>query len=252
MLRAASFALVLAFSAAACGGSNTPAANPTPTPVPATNDPPEIIVATVTPPTGLVWLTTFTAHAEARDADGDALAFAWKNVQGNPVKGAASNGGADIAFTVSLWPDDEENGLTPFTLTVTDGKGGSSSAKVVFEWRVLRGTLVGSIGDQPFSLYVEQEKAILTGGLISGLVNGRDDCAGTSDTSDPGTIDAQGNFQIRFKCKQDLGNVTLVGQFTSDRRLVGTANGAGLRGEPFEFHAPPYEPVRPSRHGHRQ
>jgi hypothetical protein len=245
MLRAAPLALVLALSAAACGGSNTPAPSPTPVPDPATNRAPEIIVATVTPPTGLVWLTTFTAHAEARDADGDALAFAWKNVHGNPVKGAAFNGGADIAFTVSLWPDDEENALSPFTLTVTDGKGGSSSVKVEFAWRVLGGSLVGSIGDQPFSLYVEQEKAILTNGSINGLVNGRDNCAGRSDTSEQGAIDAQGNFQIRFKCKQDLGNLTLVGQFTTDKRLVGTADGAGLRGKPFEFHRPPSDPYEP-------
>jgi hypothetical protein len=239
MLRTVSFALVVALAISACGGNGTPAPTPTPTPVP-TNHPPEIVVATIGPPNGLVWLTTFTAHAEARDADGDALTFAWKTEHGIPVTGTASNGGADIAFVVTQ--EDEENGLTPFTLTVTDGKGGSSSVKVAFAWRLLRGSLVGAIGAQPFSIGLDQDQSTVIGQYLDGLANGRDDCEGTSDTSEPGTIDAPGNFRVRFKCKQNLGNIALVGQYTADFRLIGTADGAGFRGEPFEFHPIPYEP----------
>ena len=55
-----------------------------------------------------------------------------------------------------------------------------------------------------------------------------------SDPAGAGTIDAQGNFRIRFKFAKDLPDITLVGN-AFQGKLTGVAYGAGVDGQQFVF-----------------
>src|SRR5687768_17531920 len=198
MRTARTITMLVACCATACGGSGTSSSTVGPTAVPAGNRAPELVAATVTPGTGgWSYLTTYAAHAEARDPDGDSVTFAWKDWKGLPVEGTVANSGADIVFT-SRGFDEEPRNVSPFTLTVTDSTGASTTVTVKFDNLYLRYTRFrGRIGDRVgYSLLLNQTKASLTG-LI------RDprafDEQGQSDPGDSATIDALGNFRIRFK-----------------------------------------------------
>src|SRR6059036_6051 len=61
--------------------------SPSPGPV-APNEAPRIVAAAIAPSLGVVGLTTFTAHVEARDPDGDPLSIAWSDGAGHVVSDA--------------------------------------------------------------------------------------------------------------------------------------------------------------------
>lgn len=230
MLGARSIVALLACSAAGCSGTNTPASNLAPTTIPTANRPPEIVTAAVTPASGgWTYLTTFSVHAGARDPDGDALTITWTSFTGKPLQGTVTNAGADIVFTVE-WESEPINS-GPLTLTVTDARGASTtSGRIFFDHQYFRNAkLRGRIGNKDgIYLLLNQTKASLTG-TIMGLGGG-----GVSDAAGPGTIDAQGNFRIRFKFARDLEDITLVGNAFKGQ-LTGIAYGRGVEGERFVF-----------------
>src|SRR5262249_25089871 len=80
--RATGFGLVCVLIISACGDGThmTPTTPTPPTPTPpaaGTNQAPQILRTTVTPTLGVMDLTTFTAHVDAQDADGDRLKYTW-------------------------------------------------------------------------------------------------------------------------------------------------------------------------------
>jgi hypothetical protein len=150
-----------------CGGngSTSPTAFPSPSPT-GVNRPPEITGASITPSAG-GWrdLTTYTAHVDARDPDGERLTYAWTNYRGEPVEGVFSNGGADVSFTVQSFPGDFFKNVGPLTVTVNDPRGGSASSRIQFEARHFgNDRFLGRIGNVEYVwLYLNQ-----TGGALSG------------------------------------------------------------------------------------
>jgi hypothetical protein len=166
MLTRSSVVLFLTLIAAACGGSNGSTSPTVPSPSPTgINRPPEIVAASVTPATGgWHYLTTFSAHIDARDPDGDRLTYAWTDWKGQPVDGAFSNGGADVSFTAQGFQTPQKN-VGPLTIIVTDARGGSSSTKIEFEQRYLRSQVfTGRLGRfESVRLMLTQAGASLSG-----------------------------------------------------------------------------------------
>lgn len=238
-MRTSPFIVPVVIWMAACGGSNgstSPTAVPTPSPS-GVNRPPEIVAASITPATGgWHYLTTYAAHIEARDPDGDRLIYSWTDWRGQSVDGVFSNGGTDVSFTAQGFQTLQKN-VGPLTITVTDPRGGSANATLQFEARYLRHQRFrGRIGNVDYvHLLLDQ-----TNDALSGLFHDprRDLLAppAQSDPASPGRIDAQGNFTIHFNVPR-LGRLTLVGQVSDGYRyqLTGTAHGAGFAGDAFTF-----------------
>lgn len=189
---------------AACGSPTTP----TPTPVPPTpsNHNPAIYQASITPDVGMKHLTVFHFDSQATDQDGDPLTFRW-TLGNNP-------------------PQDTQTFATPFNaagtaqalLTVSDGKGGTSTATTnTVTIRSLDGIWRSSqtpIPNWAFVLSLVQNGGVVTGGYNDNAVG-----AGVTDPGEPGTVDANGSFNIRIK---------VTGQALGDFYLRGTLDASGL------------------------
>jgi hypothetical protein len=200
----------------ACGGG-TPAPAPTaPTsPTPSPNQTPQIVSATISPSLGVRDLTTFTAHVDARDPDADPLSVSWSGL-GTGTVGTS----ADLTFKAG------EQGA-PLTVRVTDSKGATASAKIDFVVGDLNRSFDGywgGIGDagHGFNFFMD---LVRTGTTVTGTFTDYLDHShhGSVDSAEPGQIDAQGRFRIRFK-------VTSVGDFTFTGQLVPYAYGSPVAG----------------------
>jgi len=220
-----------------CGcGARTPTtptnsgSGPSPAP-PSANRAPEIVGVTITPPLGVIGLTTMSVHVDARDPDGDALTYTW--LQANAV-GPDS---ADYSF--------QTPGATPSRIRVTDSGGLSATAAVPpHEWANLN-ALDGFFGQQDwlsFALDLNQTGTILTGRFVDWDINDYD---GTIDPAQPGTIDAAGHFRMRIKSGAG-DDMLFIGQLVlgNDVRFLpgnpgfmgkGTVVGGRHNGQSFTF-----------------
>ena len=195
-----------------CGGTSTttPASPPPTSPSPAAPSPnraPEILSVSVTPSLGVVGLTTFRAHVDARDPDGDPLSIVWSDAGRRRIGDSA-----DLAFQAG-----HEVG-SPLTVTVTDGKGGTATTKADFiAGDITCGSCAGYVdfGPKPLQYFGMQLSGTRTGMVTGTIVDYNDPRTyrfGTTDPAEPGRIDASGRFRIRFKFPLYGGDFVFDGQ----------------------------------------
>ena len=193
-----------------CGGTSTVTpASPTPTPpsppAPSPNRAPETLSVSITPSLGVVGLTTFKAHVDARDPDGDPLSIVWSDVARRPV-----GDNADLTFKAG------HDVGSPLTVTVTDGKGGTATTKADFiAGDITCGSCAGyfDFGPNPLRYFGMQLRG--TGTTVTGSItdyNVYPYQVGTTDPAGPGQIDDSGRFRIRFKFPLYGGDFVFDGQ----------------------------------------
>jgi len=108
--------IVSSITAGACrsSGATTPAASPSLSP--AANHPPR--VRALCNPCTVAAGRTVTLNADAQDADGDTLTYAWT---------APSGTAAAASSKQTTWTAPSADGPVPITVRVSDGRGGIAS-----------------------------------------------------------------------------------------------------------------------------
>lgn len=211
------FPLVLALTIAGCGGDSgggSPTSPTTPTPpTTPTNRSPVITSWNITP-FGIQSLTTFQFSAVASDPDGDALVYSW-DIASNAFTGSSGS----ITFS--------NGGTWTARITVTDGKGGSTTDSRTF----VVGTMTGSWRGT-YSVWIFTSDLTQVGGLITGTYSDQDG-AGRLDPASANTIDANGNVKLRYK-QATFSDFTFTGTMDSTgRKVTGVVNGSGYTNTPF-------------------
>lgn len=207
----------------ACGGDSgggspsspsTPTAPTTPTtPTAPTNRAPVITSWNITP-FGIQSLSSFQFSAVANDPDGDSVTYSW-DIAGNAFTGSSGS----ITFS--------NGGTWTARITVTDGKGGSTTDSRTFVCGTMTGSWRGTFGTWIFTSDLTQ-----AGGLITGTYS---DQAGVGklDPASPNTIDANGNVKLRYK-QSVWSDFTFTGTMDSTgRKITGVVNGSGYVNTPF-------------------
>ena len=210
----------------ACGGGgstpNSPTAPPTTTP-PAANRAPVINGISVNPTFGIATFTSYTFSSNASDPDNDTLTYTW-DLAGNARTGASQT----IVFS--------SGGNGTGTLTVADGRGGSTTQGVNFVSATGSGNWSASVpfstGPRPMSLSLTQSS---TSGAITGTWGVPS--LGTTGNLDPAVqngIDANGRVVLRFKITQGgaFNDFTFTGQMQQNgTSIVGNVSGSGFGGQ---------------------
>lgn len=207
-------------SLVACNSSGPTTPDPTPTPTPQPNRAPVVTSVLATPTFGIQDFGIFTFNASATDADGDALTFAW-NIAGNARTGAVVQAGP---FT--------NGGTGQATVTVTDGRGGSTAGSVQFIVGTMTGTWSGAVLQSnalpAFTMVLNQALGLFTGTIATGQGNGQ-----VGPTGAIATITASGAITMRIKVAP-FSDFTMTGQMDgTGRNVTGTVSGSGFTGEPF-------------------
>lgn len=233
-------AVVLGCVLAACDKqtSTTPAPM---TPLP--NQAPRI-VATVTPEFGVSQVTTFTARVEVTDPDGDPVSASRRCPTSVETPLPLTNGVTTISFKAG--PPDL---CGSFQLFATDARGAQSETRVGTSSFGMDGSfrlVIGTVTDwrRPvteeygvFGLSLRQRGTEITGMIIDSHHRG------TVDAAAPGSIDADGRFQIRFKIEGDFelsGELTGAVRDLKEDKLVGVGVVKGPRyaGKTFQLWVP--------------
>jgi PKD domain-containing protein len=206
--------LVFVLVLTACGGgSSTPT---TPTTPGGTNRVPVVSSVTVNPPFGIQDKTPFSFSASATDPDGDPLTYAWSI-------GGSSFTGSNVAITFVT------GGALSASVTVSDGRGGSTTGSQTFVVGTLAGAWAGTaagLGNFTMSL-------THTNGEITGTYSDLDGPAQVGPPGARGTMDASGNFELPTEQAQ-FAVFTLRGTMdATGRRITGGFFGSGFTGESF-------------------
>jgi hypothetical protein len=214
--------LVALLLTGACGkSSNGSPTTPTTPNTPQANRAPQVTSATVTPASGITTLTTHVFSASATDPDGDALSYTWDFGNGT----SAATAGASVVY------NNANTTTYQAVLTVTDGKGGTVTSTVPITSAALAGTFTGTLIGAPLSVTLTQ----YLGGLVSGSweIPSLGFVGEVGPAGEPGTIDANGRFELRFKVR--VGSfVDFYYRGTMDntgQTLTGTLHGSGFSGE---------------------
>lgn len=213
-------AMMASVTVSACGGSgdkNTTPTSPTPpTPTPQANRSPVINSLSVTPTFGIAQITAFSFSGTASDPDGDQVSYSW-DIAGNP----SSNNSVTITFSAG--------GTGQAKLTVSDGKGGTTTDSRTFIVGTMAGTWRGFLNGVPITVTLTQP----TAGLITGTWS-QTAGSGILDPATVNKIDAAGNVTMRFKVSQgSFNDFTITGTLDqTGARFVGVANGSGFNGSP--------------------
>jgi hypothetical protein len=176
---------------------------------------------------GIAQLTQFTYSGSATDPDGDSLTYTWD------FGGASASGTSGIMTFPS--------GVTGTArLTVTDGKGATTSDTRTFVVGSMTGTWSGTVDVtdcvgrvKPMAATLSQSQTTITGSmtLAEGLCSFGPGTAVT-DPAEPGHIDTNGNVSIRIKIPP-FTDVTFRGLMDqSGRRVAGGLYGSGHNGTP--------------------
>jgi hypothetical protein len=207
--------VVVALLVISCGGGSPtqpPTNNPPPTPQ---NSAPTITAMSVSPQFGIQQLTLFVLSATATDANNDALTYTW-NICGGSASGSSASGTFNSGGTCTA------------TVTVTDGKGGSVSDSRTFVVGSATGTWTGSgqgLGD--FTMTMTQSSGFVTGTYQDAFGTGQ------IDPAQPGTINAQGQIEMRVK-QGRFSDWTLRGTMSqTGRQITGGMFGSGFTGQAF-------------------
>ena len=108
--------ILVMLAVGACRSSGGPAPAASPAPPSAANHPPK--VRALCDPCTVAAGRTVTLNADAQDADGDALTYAWS---------APSGAAAPAASKQTTWTAPSAEGPVPITVRASDGKGGIAS-----------------------------------------------------------------------------------------------------------------------------
>ncbi len=171
---------------------------------------------TVDPPFGIQDKTRFSFSAGVTDPDGDPLTYSW-SIDGRSFTGST------VAITFVT------GGALSASLTVSDGRGGSTNGSQAFVVGTLAGEWAGTAeGLGNFTMTLTH-----TNGEITGIYT---DLDGPSDVGPPdarGTIDASGNVELPTGQSQ-VRMFSLRGTMdATGRRISGGFFGAGFTGEIF-------------------
>lgn len=212
MLRRISGPCLFASFLLGCGGTST--ITPMPTSPASPNRAPQILSASISPPLGVVGLTTFKAHVDAQDPDGDPLSIVWSDGARRPIGDRV-----DLTFTSG------HDLMPPLTVTVTDGKGGIATARADFiAGDISCGSCKGFFGPDPLHYFAMRLSS--TGTTVTGTITDYNDYrtyqVGTTDPAEPGQIDDAGRFRIRFQLPFYGGNFVFLGQLVPyDKPRIG-------------------------------
>lgn len=198
------------------GGSSSSSGSPT-TPTP-TNRAPVITSVTVSPTFGIADLQSFNFVAVANDPDGDPITYSW-NAAGNTATGATP---PPIVFR-------SPGGNGAATVTVTDSKGATANSTVNFtvgsmtgHWVISAGPLANSVLD-----LTQNSSGIITGTFSNPVLG-----SGGIDPAQPGSINAAGAIQFRYKVGR-FTDATITGNMdTTGTRVAGAVNGSGFSRQP--------------------
>ncbi len=220
------FILLTALSVGACGndsptqpsgpGGGTGGGN--------TNRTPVITSMSVTPTFLISGLTNLQGTASATDPDNDTLSYSWNLVNttltGPIISGQIVGPGGDVSIR----------------LTVSDGKGGSATDTRIVTVGSMTGnwvvTVLDPCGPGGFPLTLTQTGGVVTGSAVATAPW----CAASPgdtfriDPAEPGSIDADGNVNIRIKVGRFLDFYVRGRMQNSGRSIVGTAHGSGMNG----------------------
>jgi PKD domain-containing protein len=213
--------LVLPACGSSGGGNSTGNTPTTPT---STNHSPTITSISVTPSFGVSAMTVFTMNASATDPDGDALTYRW-------TYGGNSYTGASTSTTMT------GDGGISVQLTVTDSKGATASdsrnvtmGTMTGVWNIIMPFCANGTGIQ---LTLNQ-----TGGTVTGtfflpvqFCAGTAGSTGKTDPAEPGTIDANGNVNIRLKIGAFIDFYVRGKMDTTGRRIDAGAFNSGFTGQ---------------------
>jgi hypothetical protein len=192
--------LILVVAAAGCKGSKTTNNDGNPNPAgpsntPAANRAPTINSATVNPGAGIAGLSSHAFSSSASDPDGDAVTYSWDFDNGT----SSTSSGASVTFT-------NANTVTyrP-TLTVRDSRGATASTTLSVSSVTLAGNFSGFLsGIGTLNITTTQ----FVGGVVTGTWS--IPAAGISGdigpTGEPGKIQSNGQFELRFKVLQGSFN----------------------------------------------
>jgi len=207
-------ALVSLVACSSSGGDDPPT-----TPTPQANRAPVVTAVLANPTFGVQDFGIYTFNASATDADGDPLTFTW-NIAGNARTGAAvqagpfSNGGTGQA-----------------TVTVTDGRGGSTSGSVNFVVGTMTGTWVGSVQGPDIPTFAMSLTQVA--GLFAGAIAIPQGTGEVGPTGAIATINASGAIVMRVKVAP-FNDFTMTGQMSGTGTTVtGSVTGSGFTGQAF-------------------
>jgi hypothetical protein len=206
-----SAAVVGLIGVAACG-THSPSAPTQQQPGPAAPNQAPQITATITPATGIDELTTFTARIEVKDPDGDRVSLTASRGCDNLTDTAVDlSGGVGLVSFKSRW-----NCGPWLTLTATDARGSSTRAQAAAEHKGLGGPLRLVLGDDFYSQPVFWMTLTQSATIVTGTIHDIGH-TGTTDPQDPGTIDDEGRFRVRFRIQGDPDDLILAGQLIAPR-----------------------------------
>ena len=221
--------VVSSFGIGGCGGKDAaPTAPLSPTPVtPATvtapqpNRPPSITSATVSPASGISTLTTYVFSASATDPEGDPITYSWDFDNRTSSNSSGASVVYDNANTVTYRP----------VLTVRDSQGATVSTTLSVRSVTIAGDWQGSLGGLPITATMRQ----YLGGIVDGTWQ-MPSIGGVGEigpTGEPGKIQANGNFELRFKVRVgSFSDFFYRGSINPDgTTLTGTLHGSGFTGD---------------------
>jgi hypothetical protein len=210
-------ACACALTMTACGGKDGSPTSSTPT----ANHPPTIASASVTPTWGIASLTSHAFVGSATDPDGDTLTYTWDFADGTSASSASGSVTYKNANTTTYQA----------IFTARDSKGLSASATVPVTSVTIAGNWTGTFMGGAMTVTLTQ----YLGGVVTGTwsvpsfgLSGEVGPAG-----EPGKIQANGHFELRFKVKQGYftdfyyrGTIDPAGA-----SLTGNLQGSGFTGE---------------------
>ncbi len=211
-------AVIIILALSACSSPNKPSE----TPQPPANRAPIITAVIATPSTGVSSLTTHFLSASASDPDGDVITYLWD----------VGDGRVSTSPTVSLQYQNANTTTFTARLTVTDSQGLTATSTVPIVSATITGTFTGTLLGNAITVTLTQ----FTGGLVTGTwsqpATGASGSVGP--TGQPGTINANREFVLRFK-------VLAGGSFddffyrgtmsSSGQQLTGTLSDSGFTGQ---------------------
>ena len=197
---------------------------------PAANQAPQITAA-ITPATGIDELTTFTARVEVKDPDGDRVsltAFGLCGVYPKDTPLELTGGVAVITFK-STW---RCGAFLRFT--ATDARGLSTATEASASNRGLGGPLRLALGEDFYAQPTFWTTLTQTGGAVTGTINDGWH-RGEVDPREPGTVDEQGRFRVRYRLEGDPDDLIIAGELiaprgsTMERNVIAVGQVVGQR-----------------------
>ena len=217
------FALCLSMGLSACGSSPTsPTATTTPatpaTPSTPSNRAPVINSLNLAPGFGIAQLTQFSFNASASDPDGDAITYVW-DVNGQAFTGTSGSTTFPSGFSGNA------------RVTVTDSKGATATDTRTLVVGGMDGKWIGTIPGYTNLLFdLTQSRTVVTGTFLEQFFG-----PGKIDPAEPGSIDADGNVQMRVKLAF-FTDFTFRGRMdATGRRITGGVFGSGFTGQAFSM-----------------